>query len=456
MKFAKVVRNVGILIVIGIFCVQVHFVSADSVTPSGMRTLPDPLYGVTVDTVSSVANIVDSSTHLSRMPITRIVFDYGQDASSYASAVHAIQPVSYIMGELADSTDLPRYTLQQYHDRTVQYLATLGAAVDLWEVGNEVNGSWTGAYSDVSAKIYDAWNTLHAAGKRTELTLWYNAGCGNGPAELDPIAFTNHYVPVDMRNGLDYVTISYYETQCSNIRPSAQAFSAFFDQLHVLYPNARLGFGEIGFPASVGSNTAAAQSMINYYYGLHITTPGYVGGYFWWYYYEDMLPYAAKPLWGTLTAAFANMPSGAGSTPAAANGSCTNYYTSSLAAIPPGFAAAYNLFSPAGERVLSVDCTMTPPIFNLGSGLTTQYIYKTGYIYQNSLWQPLALTASSMLISNSWYAANASVELPGTLDLTKWQYVVGYICTWVGGAWKCGCSDMACTTPAWQLQSFKR
>jgi hypothetical protein len=34
-------------------------------------------------------------------------------------------------------------------------------------------------------------------------------------------------------------------------------------------------------PGEVGSTTAVAKSMINYYYGLNISTPGYIGGYFW-------------------------------------------------------------------------------------------------------------------------------------------------------------------------------
>ena len=111
-----------------------------------------------------------------------------------------------------------------------------------------------------------------------------------------------------MRSGLDYVTVSYYETQCNNIRPTAATLTTFFNQLHSLYPNAKLGFGEIGFPNKVGSNIAVAEAMINYYYGLNITTPGYIGGYFWWHYYEDMLPYTTKPLWQTLNAAFSAMP----------------------------------------------------------------------------------------------------------------------------------------------------
>lgn len=282
--------------------------SAPATTPpptTGMRALPDPLYGVTVDDVSNVANIVASSKALMHTPITRIVFDDGVAASNYTSAVNQLQPVSYIMGELLDSEGLKSNTLQQYHDRTASYLSTLGSKVDLWEIGNEVNGNWTGPYADVSAKITDAYTQVKAANKRAALTLWYDAGCGNGPSELDPIAFSNQYVSPAMRSGLDYVFVSYYETQCGNIRPSAATLTTFFNQLHSLYPNAKLGFGEVGFPNKVTTaQQAAATSMINYYYGLKISTPGYVGGYFWWYYYDDMLPSATKPLWQTLNSAF--------------------------------------------------------------------------------------------------------------------------------------------------------
>ncbi|MGA7863212.1 MAG: hypothetical protein WCA23_04325, partial [Stellaceae bacterium] len=135
------------------------------------------------------------------MPTTRIVFDYGQVPSAYTSAVSRIEPVSYIMGELVDSSDMTRHTRQQYHDRTAQYLSALGNQVDIWEISNEVNGKWTGEYSGVSAKIYDVWQQVHAAGKRTELTLWYDAGCGNGPSELNPIAFTNQHMPARSPSG---------------------------------------------------------------------------------------------------------------------------------------------------------------------------------------------------------------------------------------------------------------
>lgn len=283
----------------------IRFTTATTPPPTSMRVLPDPLYGVTVDDVANVTNIVNSSKQLSHMPITRVVFDEGVAASYYVNAVNQIQPVSYVMGELLDSEGLKTSTLQQYHDRAASYLSTLGNKVDLWEIGNEVNGNWTGPYADVSAKITDAYNQVEAAGKRSALTLWYDDSCGNGPSELDPIAFSNQYVSPAMRSGLDYVFVSYYETQCNNIRPTTATLTTFFNKLHALYPNAKLGFGEVGFPNKVSSTQqAAAESMINYYYGLKIPVPGYVGGYFWWYYYEDMLPYNTKPLWQTLNSAF--------------------------------------------------------------------------------------------------------------------------------------------------------
>lgn len=276
------------------------FASSVSFTPTGMRVLPDPLYGVTVDDVSNIASITASLTALQRKPITRVVFDAGVAPSYYQNAISQIQPVSYIMGEVADSTELKDLSAQQYHDKVASYLAAHGSTVDLWEVGNEVNGNWTGPYTSVSAKIYDAYLQVKTAGKRSALTLWYDDSCGNGPTELDPVAFSSQYVPADMRGSLDYLFVSYYETQCNNIRPTAATLTTFFNQLHALYPSARLGFGEVGFPDPVTGSTTAAASMINYYYGLHISTPQYVGGYFWWYYYEDMLPHTSKQLWPIL------------------------------------------------------------------------------------------------------------------------------------------------------------
>jgi len=269
------------------------------------RALPRTLYGVTVDDVSNLSQIVASSRHLPEMPVTRVYFDLTLPVSYYQRAISELHPVSYLMGELLDSSDEPGISTAAFGQRVSSFLAAYGSEIDLWEIGSEVNGSWTGPYRVVAAKLIAAYQDVSASHGRTALTLYYDAGCGNGPAELDPIAFSRQFVPAQVRNGLTYVFLSYYEGDCNGIRPSAGTWTAYFQALHTLYPNARLGFGEIGLDNPATSGTmSTATSMISYYYGLPVHLPYFAGGYFWWYYAEDCLPYATKPLWQALRAGF--------------------------------------------------------------------------------------------------------------------------------------------------------
>ncbi|HUY20791.1 MAG TPA: hypothetical protein VMV22_00470 [Acidimicrobiales bacterium] len=108
------------------------------------------------------------------------------------------------------------------------------------------------------------------------------------------------------------------------------AWTAYFAQLHTLYPNALLGFGEVGMdnPATP-VDAAAARSVMAYDYGLRITLPYSVGGYSWWYDDEDCLPSSTSllgptsdprsaprpPPWRTDPVASAPWPKPASSTP---------------------------------------------------------------------------------------------------------------------------------------------
>jgi hypothetical protein len=269
------------------------------------RPLPRLLYGVTVNDVTNTASIVAGLRHMPEVPTTRIYFDVTEPASYYAAAVNALRPASYLMGELLDSSDETHIAASAYNARVKSYLAALGNRIDLWEIGNEVNANWVGRYSTVQAKLAGAYNDVTAAGKRTALTLYYNIGCGDGPAELSPVAFSRAFVPPAVRYGLDYVLLSYYEDDCNGIRPALATWRAYFEQLHVLYPNALLGFGEIGMNNPATATTlSAAESLIRHYYGLALKLPYYVGGYFWWYFKQDGLPYTSKPLWGVLRDGF--------------------------------------------------------------------------------------------------------------------------------------------------------
>ncbi len=267
------------------------------------RRLPSPLYGVTLDDVTNIGQIVAGLRSLPEAPTARIYFDVREPAGYYTAAVNALRPVSYLMGELLDSSDETHIAAPAYNKRVRSYLAAFGNKVDLWEIGNEVNGNWTGRYPTVAAKLTDAYRDVATAGKRTALTLYYNAGCGDGPAELSPAAFSRAYVPAAVRRGLDYVLLSYYPGECRGIRPDAATWTAYFQRLHALYPHALLGFGEIGMSEPVTAKTlGSAESLVRRYYGLPIGLPYYVGGSFWWYFAEDCLPYARRPLWGAFRA----------------------------------------------------------------------------------------------------------------------------------------------------------
>ena len=61
--------------------------------------------------------------------------------------------------------------------------------------------------------------------------------------------------------------------------------------IHKLYPNATVGFGELGLPKPVTSATlASAQAIVDYYYRLgNLDLSYYVGGYYWWYAGDDIV-----------------------------------------------------------------------------------------------------------------------------------------------------------------------
>lgn len=267
-----------------------------------------PVYGVTVDEVAHVENLVSALAALPSRPTTRVYFDVHEPASYYTHALSQIDPVSAVMGELLDSSDEKKISTEAFQDRVESYLHTLGSQVNIWEVGNEVNGNWTGAYPVVAAKLTEAYDDVAAAGAASALTLYANNfgpnNCGDGSSELTPLQFAQQYVPSEVADGLDYVFLSYYPTQCHRREPSSQEVASYMQQLHVVFPNAALGFGEVGLPHAVKRNVEKAEQIMSWAYSLNPGLPYYVGGYFWWYGAEDALRPGA-PLAGALREAFA-------------------------------------------------------------------------------------------------------------------------------------------------------
>lgn len=267
-----------------------------------------PLWGVTVDRITQLESLTGTLATLPVRPTTRVYFDVREPAAYYAQALGKMQHVSSIMGELLDSSNEKTISIAAFQSRTESYVRALGGQVDIWEIGNEVNGNWTGSYRAVAAKLTAAYDDVVAAGGTTALTLYANNfgpdNCGDGPAELTPLQFSRQYVPSRVAGGLDYVLVSYYPSQCGGREPTSEELAGYLQQLHGVYPNAAMGLGEVGLPRPVSrSSLAKAKQIMKWAYSLQPALPYYVGGYFWWYGAEDAL-HPGAPLLNALRGGF--------------------------------------------------------------------------------------------------------------------------------------------------------
>jgi len=255
------------------------------------------LYGVTVDDVSGINQTIEAINRLPQKMTVRIVFDRGMSPSDYQSDVDKIDAIAFTMGEPVDSSDMRRYSVDQYRSRFDEYVKGLGDKIDIWEVGNEVNGEWLGSSSDTSAKISAGYDVVKAAGKKSALTLHFNEGedCPTYP-EFEMYSWINTYVPDKMKQGLDYVFFSYYPENCPEISPD---WNAEFNKTGQIFSNSKLGYGEIGIN---GGTDAQKAALVNEFYKKQISHARYVKGVFWWYFKEEMVPYT-NYLWGVLNTA---------------------------------------------------------------------------------------------------------------------------------------------------------
>lgn len=286
------------------------------------RSIPSPIYGVTLDDISNISGEVASLKQLSHVPTTRVVFDASESPSYYSGPISQLRGASYVMGQILDSSDMSKYTVTSFQSRAQTYLSALGSQVDVWEIGNEINGGWLGNNSYQQALA--AYNVVSAKNAATALTFFYEgepsdpnncidtSGDGN-----DMFTWINQKfqlsLPADQRDpanekfrlGLSYVLISWYPDQCNNIQPN---WTQIYAQLAQIFPNSKVGFGEIG-TANPQGGSAYEVNLINQFYPLASTTSlpsNYIGGYFWWYYAEEMVPTTKTPLFDVLNSAISH------------------------------------------------------------------------------------------------------------------------------------------------------
>jgi len=274
---------------LGLGAVSAAGASASALVPWHGAAARDPrwIWGVTLDRVTGMPETLEALQSLSQPVAVRVVFDFGQRPSFYVKPVSRIHKLAGVMGEILDSYPFKRVSVNAYLARTKQYVSALDKSVDVWEVGNEVNGEWLGAPADVRAKVVGAYKIVKAHKKRAALTLFYNEGCAVRP-ELRMFEWAEAELPVSMRQGLDYVFVSYYEDACRSTPPDWQTVVT---RLGAIFPKARIGIGECGTADPNRKAQVLARS-----YGVRVEHPRFVGGFFWWYFSSDMVP-RSKPLW---------------------------------------------------------------------------------------------------------------------------------------------------------------
>ena len=282
------------------------------------RSLPLPLHGLTLERVTPLPATVRAVAAHRAHPTVRLVFQRGTGPAAYARAVRRLRPHASLMGEVVDSTAVRALSVSAYRKRTRAYVNRFGARIDLWEIGNELNGEWLGRPRRINAKVLAAYRVVEKehTGLRSAITLnyWPSRDCYAKPWEAT-LRFARR-MPGEVRHGVDYVFLSFYETACEPVaRPSARKVGRTFAALKRIFPRARVGFGEIGAQRrsdGLPSNPTLAekQRVAKRYYGMHQTLRHrlgrrYVGGYFWWYYADDAVPrHRPRSLWPTLDRLF--------------------------------------------------------------------------------------------------------------------------------------------------------
>jgi len=273
-----------------------------------VEPLKNPVYGVTLDDLTKLDAIIASLQNLPYRPTVRVVFDPGTPASDYYAPLLRLHSVAYVMGEIYDSYYFPT-TLSTYQARTQELVSQLKNTVDVWEIANEINGEWlrnnpSGTNSVVNSQEQQIGQMVAAAntivksnGGKTAITLYYNddskgTNCWEKPQDYWK-TWPMNFLSSTVRQQADYALFSYYPYQdCPGLSPS---WKNDFAALESIFPNAKVGFGEIG-TSDISAPASVQQNLIKTYYPMVNTMndPRFIGGFFWWNYVEQMLPYSTS------------------------------------------------------------------------------------------------------------------------------------------------------------------
>lgn len=261
------------------------------------------IYGITIDDgwyeSIQLSQIINAIQDMPVKPTVRIVMSRDIHPIQYLDMFKKVKEVAYVMATPVDSYDMIYYEdAQSYLKRFEESYGALSDYVDLWEIGNEVNGEgWLGDNVELIAeKIISVYEMLEEKQQKTVLTAYYTAP---GMQKMEMETWLSNYIPKSVKSGLDYLFISYYEDDNEGYQPDWQGI---FLSLEKEFPHSKLGIGECGSTNHLATLTEKVEKA-NHYYSMPQYNSQYVGGYFWWYWVEDCVPHERNSLYDAINSA---------------------------------------------------------------------------------------------------------------------------------------------------------
>jgi len=247
-------------------------------------------------------------------PTSRIVFQTDSKSplipnpEDYDGVVPELKNVSNIMGLILDSwywdtLNYKRFNYQSVLKRSEAFLKNnaLVKSVDIWEVGNEVNGEWlfNGNREEVQRTVASVCSLVKNARKKTAVTFYYYQPSCVGDTAFMIQNWVNSFLEIypDAGRNIDYIFVSYYYNQCEKEEPD---FKEIFSFLGSKFPFSYLGIGECGW--TLNNRSDKKLETINKFYSTDIKISGsysnYIRGNFYWTYQKDCVAgFKSNPLW---------------------------------------------------------------------------------------------------------------------------------------------------------------
>lgn len=270
------------------------------------------IHGITVDDSwydsIDIEQVVEAIRAMPVKPTVRVVMSDDRTPAEYRELFSKLREVAFIMALPVDS-----FYMNAYKD-PASYLGRFQAAyrvlsdyVDLWEIGNEINGvEWIQqSPKRIVDKVIAANDWIRAQGGLTAVTLYYtrstldqtntNAIIADPKAthSMEMFPWIARHIPETLSENVDYVFVSYYEDDNGGYQPD---WGEVFTELERVFPGVALGIGECGNTAAAAT-PAGKVKMAHAYYSMQRPSEHFVGGFFWWNWVQDCVPHQNNPIY---------------------------------------------------------------------------------------------------------------------------------------------------------------